>query len=137
MAIRLEWGHLADYAAEGAGGKMTLVGIFQRIYVPKDAPQVQMPMCYLAAQIGASIVDGAEHTVRLRLLDGNGHPVSGVPFQLPATFGSAGPGYGLSTNVAILLVGIPLPGVGDYALEIAVDDVALGTVAFVVARQPS
>ena len=46
--ITLRYAHLADYASEGARGKMIVVGIFVRVFTTSPNEAFQLPLCYLA-----------------------------------------------------------------------------------------
>jgi hypothetical protein len=129
--ITLTYGHLADFASEGANGKMIVVGIFDRVVV-QQAGQVQMPICYLAGRLDASIADGSEHELEIRLLDGNADPILPDNPRVPVRFVSTGPGYPLIAQFVLQLVGLPLPGHGDYVFELRMGGTVVGRIPLIL-----
>jgi hypothetical protein len=133
--ITLIYGHLADYASEGANGKMIVVGIFERVFMQHEGP-IQLPICHLAAKLEASLIDGADHRLEVRVVDGNQDPVLPQHAEMPLRFGTAGPGYPLAAQIILQLVGLQLPGSGDWSFELRVDGNVVGNIPFVTAVQP-
>ena len=120
--MKLRFAHLADYAATDSGGKLTLVGAFDVIWDVLKARPIQFPACYLVVSLEASIAEGAEHELHIRLVDDDeqqhGNGIVGR-FRLRAQ----GPGHPARAH---LIFGFPagviqVPAPGDYYFRVDVD----------------
>lgn len=81
--IKLNCFLIAEYAAITADRRVTIAGTFDTLDVqrmpgaPDDAlAQIPFPPAYVVAITEASIADGLSHQMRLRVVDGNGQPVT-------------------------------------------------------------
>ncbi len=133
--VRLRFAVLADYAALGQNAKPLVVGIWDNITNFRNANPVPMPRCFLFAALNASVADGTEHTVEIRLVDGDGTRLID-PILFPLRFGILGPGRGLAANINLELVNLALPGEGDYEFQFWLGPQQLGEVAFSVLPAP-
>lgn len=108
MSYSMPFGALADYATV-SDGKLTLVGCFERIFIPAEGlGQPLKVLAFLVARLEASTSDGSEGAFELRLLDEDEEPVS-VKRIDGLTLGWRGPGNGLASQMIIALTGLPLP----------------------------
>ena len=117
MAFRLRYGMLADYATQSEHGKRVIVGVFDRLIHVGEAAEITLPRCFLIASFSASALDGSEHEFEIRLVNESGQSVMDGPTILPVRFIASGPDYPLRAELAIELVGIKLPGLGDYEFQ--------------------
>jgi hypothetical protein len=113
------------------------VGIFDRLFVRDATRPTALPPCYLFAKLQASIMDGSDHAIELRLVDGNGTPILDQHAIVPVRFGTVGPGYPLSAMLIVQLGGQSLPTAGDYAWELRTGGVILGNLELIVAPSPA
>lgn len=122
--MEFRFAHLADYAGDGASGKMIVVGIFDNVFVGPDRPVV-LPPFYLVARFEAHVTEGTQHALEIRFTDMDGNDV--IPRgKLPINFGPRGPGRPLQANVYAQLSGVQVPDVGEYAFHLFIDDRRLG-----------
>lgn len=136
--MRLVYGHLADYAAIGANGKPTLVGIFGAAYPPPPGTpdaQLALPRCFFAAALEASTAEGSDHIVEFRLLDADGRDVMPL-LQAPVRFAGGGPGRPLAATFILELLGASVPGYGDYEFRVRAGGQDLGAVPLTVLEPP-
>lgn len=98
------FGHLCDYATQGANGKAILVGVFDQIINTGNAP-VRLPLCFLVFKLECSIAEGGNHRIQFRLKDGEevtlkGDDGSDLDFDLGTqNFSPSGPGRGRNPPV--------------------------------------
>lgn len=136
--MRLVYGHLADYAAVGANGKPTLVGIFGVAYPPPPATpdgRIALPRCFFTAALEASTAEGSDHIVEFRFLDADGRDVMPT-LQAHIRFAGGGPGRPLSATLILELLGATVPSYGDYEFRIRVVGQDLGVVPLTVLEPP-
>jgi hypothetical protein len=119
--------------------KLVIAGIFNSVEVTR-APDVTaeqltavtLPGVYLAAVVEASISEGLVHTFGLRVQNEDEDPV-----QEDVQFGNMefiiNPhGRPMRFNAVIRMVGLQLPGAGDYTLHFLVDGEPIGDTKFYV-----
>jgi len=120
--MELRFALLADYAAADATGKLTVVGSFDIVWdVIKQRP-VPFPPCYLVAAFVASLVEGTEHDLEIKLVDADEEAVAqSITGKLK--FQPFGPGYPLRSNVIIGFGpgALTVPELGDYHFQFLVD----------------
>lgn len=118
--MRLVYGHLADYAAVGANGKPTLVGVFGVAFAPHPADaaaRIALPRCFLVAALEASTAEGSDHDIEFRFVDADGEPTM-PPIQARVRFSSGGPGRPLAVTFILELLAASVPSHGDYEFRI-------------------
>jgi hypothetical protein len=134
VAIALKYAHLCDYAGIGANGKAIAVGIFEWWMVPAGAPTI-LPLCYFVARLEASFADGTDHTGAIVIRDADAKEVWRLPIpQLRLV--PVGPGRPLAATLFALLTNVGVPGLGDYVIEVVVDDKAVGETDFSFIEAP-
>jgi hypothetical protein len=136
--VKLQYAHLADYAANGAGGKLTIVHVFEIVYGKAEDGPVQIPPCYLVAAFTASLSEGSEHQVSITLVDADEKPLDyAMEAQLP--FVPMGPGYPLRAKMVIGFGAgaLSVPSYGDYAFTFRVNGTEIGRLPFAVIRMAS
>jgi len=130
--MKLEFAVVCDYALVDQYGKLSVLGIFQHIWVAQF-PAVH-PRLHLVLRLKGKRTEVGEHPVRIRLCDANGMEVlSGT-----GTVVFAEPAAGI-TEVeagAVLTCDVPFSHAGRYAFEIAVDGDQQATVPITVAQSP-
>lgn len=135
--MELRYAHLADYAAADAGGKLTVVGIFDLVYDRLRERPIPFPPCYLVATLAASVAEGSVHQLRVRFADADERDVI-EPLSAGLTFRPFGPGY---PQKAVFIAGfgpdtLKVPHLGDYHFSFEVDGRELGRVSVTVLDPP-
>jgi hypothetical protein len=134
----LRFGHLCDYATQGAASKLVLVGLFDQLLHRTPDEPIRLPLCYLVFKLECSLSEGSAHQIRLRLKDGEEITLRDeegkeVDFDLGAqTFKPSGPGRPLIFQMIMALGGLSFPSVDDYAFEIKVDEKVIGEIPLYV-----
>lgn len=132
--MEFKYAHLADYAGDGGRGKVTIVGIFDTVFVNEQRPILLPPMS-LAASFEAHVTEGTEHQLEVRFCDEDGHDM--IPRgQLPLRFAAAGPDRPLRANAFISLAPIRVADVGDYAFHLFVDGLEVESIRLHVVPMP-
>lgn len=124
LAPRMRMGVLCDHALVSQDGKLSLIGIFDRIAVP--SLPIQHPRFFVVAVFDMA---PGNHMVRVELLDPTGHNVlqeQGV--QIPVSVA----GVGQSGNLIAELNMLPLDFAGRYDFNLYVGDERAGIISLTV-----
>lgn len=115
-----EWVILCDYAFSAEGGKLCLIGIFDKIHARA------VPSTHLQAAIAFGLLgdEGEQVALRVQIV----RPTGGVLVHIggPATLGRG------VTRGNLPLHELVLPDFGNYAIEVYNGDVLLRTTTFSV-----
>ena len=115
----------ADFVAPGDGGKITVVGIFEKLTLSREQLGKVVGAFFFFIQIEWSIAEGSHHDADFAIVDGNGDLV-GHRFRYPKIAGrSGGPGLPLSARI-ITQMSVAFPDFGDFTVEVKVDGVRIG-----------
>ncbi|MBI3982649.1 MAG: hypothetical protein HY337_07035 [Gemmatimonadetes bacterium] len=131
--MRLEFAVVCDYAIVDQYGKLSVLGIFQHIWVAQF-PALH-PRLHLVLRLRGKRTEVGEHPVRIRLCDEAGVEI----LNGSGTVVFAEPAAGI-TEVeagAVLVFDVPFPHAGRYAFEITVDREVQATVPLTVAQSPT
>ena len=122
MAVTLSYAHLADHVTTDSRGKPIVVGIFDVVVDAANVRPIPFPPCFLIAQFAASLADGSDHRITMRLLDADSNEVTNSP-EGPIRFGTTGPGHPLSAVlISRMMPGwVSVPDHGEYTLAFYVD----------------
>lgn len=115
--MRVDFAVLADYALVDQHGKLSVLGIFQHVWV-QAFPAVH-PRTHLVLRVKGKRTDLGTHAVRIRFVDADGRELLGGEGTIQVNEPPAG-----ITEVeagAILVFDVPLPAAGQYAFEILVE----------------
>jgi hypothetical protein len=131
--MRIDFAVCCDYALVDRFGKLSVLGIFQHIWVMKF-PAVH-PRLHLVLRLKGKRTEVGEHRVRMQLLDDADHEtVSGdgtVVFSEP-------PAGVLEIEAgAVLVFDVPFQRAGHYRFEISVDGDVQTVVPLTVALGPA
>lgn len=135
--MELRFAHTADYVAADSRGKLTIVGVFDIIWDGKKVRPIAFPPFYLVAAFEASVAEGSDHEIKIRLVDDDEVEQPGVvtgKLQLR----SQGVGHPLSGHV---LIGfgpevVKVPDYGDYHFRFEVGGVQVGATRVSVLEAP-
>jgi hypothetical protein len=117
--MEFKYAHLADYAGDGGRGKVTVVGIFDTLFVTPERP-IKTPPMGLVATFEAHVTEGTNHELELRFCDEDGGDIF-PRAKIPLRFASGGPGRPLRANAFVQLGPLELPDLGEYAFHIFVN----------------
>jgi hypothetical protein len=128
--MKLDFAVVCDYALVDQYGKLSVMGIFQHIWVAQF-PAVH-PRLHLVLRLRGRRTEVGQHGVRIRLVDAAGSEVLSGDGTVMLSEPPAG-----VTEVeagAILVFDVPFTHPGSYAFEIQVDGELQATVPLTVAQ---
>jgi Family of unknown function (DUF6941) len=108
---------LADYALIDQQGKLSVLGLFQHVWVP-HFPALH-PRAHLVLRVRGRRTEIGEHTIRIRFVDAQGTKL--VEGEGTVHFGEPPAGVTDVEAGAVLVFDLPLPQPGPYAFEISLD----------------
>ena len=129
----LDFAVVADYALVDQAGKISVLGIFQHIWV-QQFPAMH-PRLHLVLRLKGKRTEVGEHGVQIRLADDAGVEVLGGNGTV--TFAEPPAGVTDIEAGAILVFDVPFPHAGQYRFEITVDAEVLATVPITVTQLQS
>ncbi|HEX9563893.1 MAG TPA: hypothetical protein VF981_07975 [Gemmatimonadaceae bacterium] len=132
MSVQMTFGLLADYAATGQRGKLTIVHVFNRFNPPPERIGQPIGSGMLVACIEGGFADLGDHRLLIRLRNADEELLPLVIEVEGFTLNSAGPDVPPTMNILIQLAPIPMPPLGDYRFELSVDDAHVGFIPFYV-----
>jgi hypothetical protein len=117
MTLRLDFAVVADYALIDQQGKLSVMGMFQHVWVG-TFPAVH-PRTHLVLRVRGRRTDIGTHAIRIRFVDADNTELLGGEGSVQFSEPPAG-----VTEVeagAVLVFDVPLPKPGAYAFEITID----------------
>lgn len=135
--MKVDFIAFADFASTDANGKMTIVGLFDRINSP--GPQIQLPIMAIVARFRGESTDSAtgQSNIQVRMKA----PDNTVLLQLDAQVGLGALPAGVSRDQITL----PLPFIaqnivfarhGTYTCEVWIDNTRVAQTSLVVGLPP-
>jgi hypothetical protein len=118
--MNVDFAVLADYALVDQHGKLSVLGIFQHVWV-QAFPAVH-PRTHLVIRVRGRRTEVGNHPVRIRFVDEGGNELVGGEGAIQ--FGEPPAGVTEIEAGAVLVFDVPLPRAGLYAFEILVDGMA-------------
>src|SRR5260221_8347852 len=131
--MHLDFGVVADYAVVDQAGKMSVLGIFQHIWVPQFP--AMHPRLHLVLRLKGRRTEVGEHQVQIKLLDdADGELLGGS-----GTVNFAEPPAGVTEIEAAagLVFDLPFPRAGQDRFEITVDRERKANVPITVSQMPT
>jgi hypothetical protein len=116
--VHVDFAVLADYALIDQQGKLSVVGIFQHVWVA-TFPAVH-PRTHLVLRVRGKRTEIGEHRIRIRFVDEQGQELMGG--EGTVQFGEPPAGVTEVEAGAVLVFDVPLPKPGAYAFEIILSD---------------
>ncbi len=117
--MNIDFAVLADYALVDQHGKLSVLGIFQHVWV-QSFPAVH-PRTHLVIRVRGRRTEVGNHPVRIRFVDEGGNELVGGEGAIQ--FGEPPAGVTEIEAGAVLVFDVPLPRPGHYAFEILLDGV--------------
>jgi hypothetical protein len=115
--IQLDFAVIADYALIDQQGKLSVLGIFQHVWVAQF-PAIH-PRTHLVLRVKGRRTEIGMHTMRIRFVDDAGTELLGG--EGTVQFGEPPAGVVEVEAGAVLVFDVPLPAPGVYAFQIALD----------------
>lgn len=125
--MHLDFAVLADYALVDQHGKLSVLGIFQHVWVPRF-PAVH-PRTHLVLRVRGRRTEIGSHAIRIRFVDED--DVEHLGGEGTVQFGEPPAGVTELEAGAVLVFDVPLPRPGRYAFEIQLDGAPVSRVALV------
>lgn len=124
--MQLEIFTFCDAATE-QGGRLNILGATDHIVTP--VLPFKYPQCAVVARLRAARIEEGAHTMRCMVIDADGQPLLNVEGKMEIRFQQ---GMGGVVNLIINAHQLEFREAGEYALEIAVDGIQLGSSALFV-----
>ena len=131
--MHLDFAVIADYALVDQAGKLSVLGIFQHIWV-QQFPAMH-PRLHLVLRLKGKRTEVGEHAVQIRLLDEQEAEILGGAGKV--TFAEPPAGVTEIEAGAILVFDVPFPHAGPYRFVIAIDGEQQTSVPVTVSQVPS
>lgn len=119
--MHVDFAVLADYALIDQQGKLSVLGIFQHVWVAQF-PAVH-PRTHLVLRVRGRRTEIGEHRIRIRFVDTAGKELIGG--EGTVQFGEPPAGVTEVEAGAVLVFDVPLAGPGAYAFEITLGEQVL------------
>lgn len=123
---------LADYALIDQQGKLSVLGLFQHVWVTQF-PTVH-PRAHLVLRVRGRRTEIGDHAMRIRFVDEHGTKL--LEGEGNVQFGEPPAGVVDIEAGAVLVFDLPLPQAGAYAFEISLDNHVEYRVPLTVAQAP-
>ena len=130
--MHLDFAVIADYALVDQAGKISVLGIFQHIWV-QQFPAMH-PRLHLVLRLKGKRTEIGEHRVQIRLIDEDEKEVLGGNGNV--TFAEPPAGVTEIEAAAVLVFDVPFPHEGAYRFEITIDDERAAAVPVTVSQMP-
>lgn len=131
--MHLDFAVVADYALVDQAGKISVLGIFQHIWV-QQFPATH-PRLHLVLRLKGKRTEIGEHGINIRLVDETQVEVLGGSGSV--TFAEPPAGVTEIEAAAILVFDVPFPHAGTYRFEITIDGRLEAAVPVSVSQLPS
>ncbi len=130
--MHLDFAVVADYALVDQSGKVSVLGIFQHIWV-QQFPAMH-PRLHLVLRLKGKRTEIGEHAVHIRLADDHGVEILGGSGSV--TFAEPPAGVTEIEAAAILVFDVPFPHHGVYKFAITLDGEGAAEVPITVSQMP-
>ncbi len=117
MTLRLDFAVIADYALVDQHGKLSVLGMFQHVWVAAF-PAIH-PRTHLVLRVRGRRTDIGTHGIRIRFVDEDNTELLGGEGSVK--FGEPAAGVTEVEAGAVLVFDVPLPKPGEFAFEITLD----------------
>ena len=131
--MKVDFAVCCDYAIIDRFGKLSVLGIFQHIWVA-NFPAIH-PRLHLVLRLKGRRTELGEHKVRIQLLDEEDREI--ITGDGTVSFAEPPAGVLEVEAGAVLMFDVPFQRAGRYRFEISVDDDVQTTVPLTVATGPT
>ena len=130
--MHLDFAVVPDYALVDQSGKISVLGIFQHIWV-QQFPAMH-PRLHLVLRLKGKRTEIGEHAVHIRLVDDHGVEILGGSGSV--SFAEPPAGVTEIEAAAILVFDVPFPHHGVYKFAITLDGEGAAEVPITVSQMP-
>jgi hypothetical protein len=128
--MKIEIFTLCDAATTDTGGKLNILGSFDRLMAPQ-AP-VMHPQCALAIKLRFAPPEEGQKRIRIAFIDSDGKSVmptveTTTQVQFPSGESSA------TASIVLIIQQLKLPSFAEYSIDLIVDDRHEASIPLVVA----
>jgi len=127
--VKVEILTLCDYAVAVPGGKLTIVGTFDRLVVPK-LPH-QQPSFFIVAKCRFDSTEVGEKRVKFTFTDPDGRQVGALP-ELKVPVAMREEDYTTAMQAVLCINGLPLTQTGDHSINLMIDGKQEATVSLTI-----
>jgi len=131
--VNVQLALVCDHAIIDQHGKLSVLGIFDRIWVERF-PAIH-PRLHLVLRLKGRRTEIGDHTVLIQLVDDAGREI--LRGEGNVQIGEPPAGILDIEAAAVLAFDVPLEKAGIYTFEIAVDGASVASVPITVAQMPS
>ena len=110
---------LCDAATVDAGGKLNILGSFDRLSA-REAPVIH-PQCSLAMKLRFERLEEGRKRIRISFIDSDGGAVM-PPLEATAEVQVRGEDPTATASLALNIHQLRFPSFGEYSIDLAVDD---------------
>jgi hypothetical protein len=131
--MHIDFAVLADYALIDQRGKLSILGMFQHVWVPSFP--AALPRTHLVMRVRGTRTEIGTHAIQIRFVDesGNEHLRGGGTVE----FGEPPAGVTEMEAGAVLVFDVPLPQAGRYGFEITLGEMPPTRVPLAAGLAPS
>lgn len=127
--MKVELLTLADYAVVVPGGKLTIVGTFDRLAVPQLP--FQQPSFYLVGKFRFDAAEAGERRVKFVFTDPDGKEIGALP-EVKVPVAIRDEEYTAAMQVVLRINGLPLTQTGDHSVNVLIDGRTEATISLVI-----
>jgi hypothetical protein len=131
--VNLQLALICDHAIIDQQGKLSVLGIFDRIWVERF-PAIH-PRLHLVLRLKGRRTEVGDHTVLIQLVDDTGREI--LRGEGNVQIGEPPAGIVDIEAAAVLAFDVPLEKAGTYTFEIAVDGARVASVPIMVTQMPA
>lgn len=129
--MKLTYGFLCNYAAPGAAGKPTAVGIFDGLFVADGEPIILHP-CLIHGHVAATGELATKHVFTFELHDADANVL--WTLEVPAEMAPGRDGVGRGLYLYINFGGFELPGYGNYEIVLKAGGIRFADISLFVGK---
>jgi len=127
--MKVELLTLADYAVAVPGGKLTIVGTFDRLALPKLP--FQQPSFFLVGKFRFDATEVGERRLKFVFTDPDGKEIGALP-EVKVPVAIRDEEYTAAMQVVLRINGLPLTQVGDHSVNVVIDGRTEGSASLTI-----
>lgn len=132
--MKVELLTLCDYAVAVPGGKLTIVGTFDRLTPPKLP--FQQPSFFLVGKIRFDASEVGEKRLKFAFTDPDGKEIGALP-EVKVPVAIRDEEYTAAMQLVLRINGLPITQAGDHAVVVQIDGNTEATLLLTIQVPPS